>query len=474
MSRGETILAIDAGTSSFRAARFDFAGGRVADSLVQRAVSLRMDRAGMAVLDAGEWLAAAGDCVHRAADGAPSRAVGMSCFWHSFLGVDVSGRALTPIYTWADSRCSADAAALRGELDEREIHAETGCMLRASYWPAKLRWLRRTEPALFRRVKIWLSPAEWLQWRLAGSATCAIGMATGTGLFDPTAQRWSERMLAACGIDAGKLLPISDEPAEWRGASWFPGIGDGAASNLGCGATTPAGSARFAAINIGTSAALRVMRSGRVARAPFGLFCYRVDAKRHLVGGAVSNAGNLRAWCARELDLPKDSAALDRALAARKEPAHGLTVLPFWTAERAPRWNEDDTGTIHGLRQSTTALDILQALTEAFYYRLAGIAGQIAGPRAAAPKWIVSGGGIPSRAALSRLANVLGDPVYLSPESEASLRGAAVLAIERLGGKAPPLRLGRPVLPEPGIHARYLEARAAQSRLERQLGAAER
>jgi gluconokinase len=462
--RGE-ILAIDAGTSSARAARFDAGGRRIADSLTQRAVMLRTDAAGMAVLEAEPWFRAVDSCIRHAAGSASLQAVGMSCFWHSFLGVDAEGRALTPIYTWADSRCREDAVALRAELDEREIHAETGCMLRASFWPAKLRWLRRTEPALFRRVKKWLSPAEWLQWRLTGTASCAIGMATGTGFFDPTSLQWSERMLGVCGIGAEHLLPISDSPTEWQGARWFPGIGDGAASNLGCDAHSPG----LAAVNIGTSAALRVMHGGRKASAPFGLFCYRVDARRYLVGGAVSNAGNLHAWCRRELRLPRDLGELERRLSARPTPEHGLTVLPFWTAERAPRWNEEDTGTICGLRQSTTALDILQAMVEAFHYRLADIAARISATGGGSPKWILSGGAVKSPEALKRVANIFGDPVYASAEPEASLRGAAVMAIERLGGKPAPLRLGRPTLPNAKIHTRYREAREKQSRLEQLL-----
>lgn len=453
------VLALDAGTSSARAARFDLSGRLIPGSLVQRKVTLLTAGDGMAVLEAEAWLETMRACVQRALGKGPApRAVGFSCFWHSLLGTDEAGRALTPIYTWADSRCRADALALRREFDEAEVHAETGCMLRASFWPAKLRWLRRVEPARFRRVRRWVSPAEWLQWRLAGEATCAVGMATGTGLFDPTRQAWSGRLLDAVGLDPARLLPVADTPGEWRGAPWFPGIGDGAASNLGSGATAPG----RAAINLGTSAALRVMRSGAEARAPFGLFAYRVDARRFLVGGAVSNAGNLHAWARREFALPRDPVILDAALAGRPAPAHGLTVLPFWTAERAPRWNEDAAGAIVGLRQSTTGLDVLQALLEASFYRLAAIAERIGD----APTWIVSGGAARSRPTLQRLANVLGAPLYVCPESEASLRGAAVLALERLRAPLAPLPLGRALRPNARLHALYREARAAQERLE--------
>lgn len=458
-------MALDIGTSSVRAALFDLRGKRLPGTLAQRSYPLDTGSDGRAELDPLELLRQAKACLREAGRGWRGiSAVGVSCFWHSLLGTDAEGNPLTPIYTWADSRCRDDAARLRADLSEREAHAETGCMLRSSFWPAKLRWLRRTDRARFRRVRFWVSPGEWVQWRITGASRCAIGMATGTGLFDPSRLAWSGRMLEACQFDADRMLPVGDEPTDWRGVPWFPAIGDGAASNLGSDAISP----DRGAINVGTSAALRILREGRVARAPFGLFAYRVDAKRFLVGGAVSNAGNLHAWCLRELRI--DAAALEGKLRNRPLPRHGLTVLPYWTAERAPSWDESLTGVIAGLRQSTTALDILQATTEGFYYRLAAIAEMIAGDQQ--PRWIVSGGILRSKSALRRLANVLGQPVHANPEPEASLRGAAVLAIERLGAKPVPMRCGAAVAPSPEIHRAYRAERARQASLDATLSGA--
>ena len=255
--------------------------------------------------------------------------VGVSSFWHSLVGTDARGRAITPIYTWADSRCREDAARLRTEKAERSYHQQTGCMLRASFWPAKLRWLARVKPRLFARVVRWQSPADWLAGRYCdgGADACAYGMATGTGLFNPRTLRWEADLAELCGLRMEQLCPLSEKSLvlsakvrrkypELADARWWPAVGDGAASNLGSGATRPG----RAAINVGTSAAFRVMREGRDAHSPFGLFCYRVDAKRYVVGGAVSNAGNLRAWCRRELNLPRDEVALDKALSARPGP----------------------------------------------------------------------------------------------------------------------------------------------------------
>lgn len=470
------ILALDLGTSSCRTALFDSHARRIEGTTAQETYPLLTSAKGAAEIEPSVLLQSVRGCLAQTMKSARGRkiaGVGVSCFWHSLIGTDAKGKPLTRIITWADSRCREDAAALRKKFSERQIHSRTGCMLRASFWPAKLAWLRRTQRRVFDRVSQWMSPAEWLQLTLSGGANCALGMATGTGFFDPTKLAWDAALLTHCGVRQQQLRPLSDAPTPIVGSlvrefpalgsvPWFPAIGDGAASNLGSGATQPG----LAAINVGTSAALRVMRSGKTARAPFGLFCYRVDAERFVVGGAVSDAGNLRAWCLRELRLPDDDAAIESALAARPGPVECLTVLPFWTSDRAPTWNEAAVGIIHGVSINTTALDLLQAITEASYHRIARIGELVIAVEPRAPKFIVSGGIQRSPAALQRLADVLGLPVYPNDEMEASIRGAAIYALEKLGQPAPEIVLSKPVKPRTRYAKDYAEARERQRALE--------
>ena len=474
------ILALDLGTSSMRSALFDARGTRVAGTTAQRTYRLTTDASGRAELDPVEMLAAFVACIGetlaaRAADPAlsarPIAAVGTSCFWHSLVGVDADGDPLTPIVTWADSRCRAEAEGLRKRLDERAVHARTGCMLRASFWPAKLRWLARTQGKTFARVASWMSPAEWLYLRLLGlrpdQGRCAHGMASATGLYDPAKRVWDAGMLRACHIRAAQLPTVSDEAlpaadcrfAELRAAAWIPAIGDGAANNLGAGATRPG----TAAINFGTSGAVRVLRHGGTPRAPYGLFCYRVDARRVLVGGAITPAGGLRAWGLEHLRLPA-GAELEQAMAARPGPAHGLRVLPFWMAERAPTWREDLAGAIDGISQATTALDLYQAITEATYHRLATIIERIPGDTRRL-RFLVGGGIQQSPSAFQRLADVIGRTLVACDEPETSLRGAAVLAIERLG-KRPAAIGGTVVRPRARWAKAYALERTRLAQLE--------
>src|SRR5262249_29957838 len=152
---------------------------------------------------------------------------------------------------------------------------------------------------------------------------------------------------------AEELLPqLGEDPA---GAT-HPPIADGPCSNLGAGCTT----ADRAALNIGTSGALRIVHEAVPEPRP-GLFCYLVDQRRVVEGGAVSDGGNLYAWLERTLRLD--------AIEPRPPDGHGLTFLPLLGGERTPGWNPHATGAIAGLTFQADATDLLQAGFEGIAYR---------------------------------------------------------------------------------------------------------
>src|SRR4029453_7646483 len=88
--------------------------------------------------------------------------------------------------------------------------------------------------------------------------------------------------LDAVGIEPARLPPVGDDPV----GGWYPALGDGACSNLGSGCPPP----DRAALTVGTSAAIRVVATD-AAPPPAGLFRYRVDGERALVGGSLSSGG---------------------------------------------------------------------------------------------------------------------------------------------------------------------------------------
>jgi gluconokinase len=468
------VLAIDIGSSSVRSALFDERARRLPETLAHRPYAIRYSAGGAAELDAALLLRSTRACVRETLrDNAAARvaAVAGCGFWHGLLGLDRAERPITAVYTWADARSKADAAQLRRELDEGQIQLRTGCMLRAQFWPAKLRWLRRTNARLFRAVRRWTSPAAWIFGELFGVDAVSHSMASATGLYALESRDWDVRLCELCGIRPDQLDRIDHAAStarsyrQLRNARVFPAIGDGAASNLGSGADREG----VAALNIGTSGAVRLVvpNARRAAEGtPAGLFRYVLDDARDVLGGAMSNAGNLHKWCMRELKIDPDGAerALQRIGAARD----GLTVLPFWVDERAPSWPEAAPSAVIGLTQMTTASDILRAVTTSTFYRLTEILDRLT-TAVTVKDVIVSGGILRSPASMRVLADCLGRDIRVCSELESSLRGAAVNALKTLGFTPASLRAGKLVRCNSAWAALHRVRRARQTALEQLL-----
>lgn len=474
------VIALDVGTSSARAAAYDRTGRRIEHRFHSESYAPVTTPDGGMEHDPARLLDAVAACLDAVAggDGADEvLGVGVSTFWHGLCGFDAGNRAVTPVYMWADTRGAGEADLLRAALDTDALHARTGCPLHASYWPAKLRWLRRTRPAEVRRVARWGSFGEYLELALFGEAATSVSMASATGLFDQDGVRWDPEALAGAEIDQTRLFALTDRTKarqglrtgwarRWprlRSVPWFPAVGDGAASNVGSGGVT----AERVALNVGTSAAMRIV-TATPAPPPRGLWRYRVDAETSIVGGATSEGGNVFAWCEDTLRLP-DAARLEAQLGAMSADAHGLTVLPFLAGERSPGWRGGRKAVIAGLRVDTTPLEILRAGLEAVALRLACVY-ELLAPLAARDHAIVASGGAIARSpAWTRIiADALGHPLHVSTETEASSRGAALLALHALGLLSTletPLA-GETVAPDPASHARYRAATARQRDLD--------
>src|SRR5262249_30676554 len=139
------------------------------------------------------------------------------------------------------------------------------------------------------------------------------------------------------------------------GIPWLPALGDGACSNVGAGCTT----AEQAALMVGTSGAMRICLPTETVAIPDGLWCYRVDGRRLLLGGSLSNGGSLYAWLTETLNL--SAAHVEHELQTMEPDAHGLTMLPFLAGERSLGWVAGARAAIVGLALATRPLDIVRA-----------------------------------------------------------------------------------------------------------------
>jgi gluconokinase len=196
-----------------------------------------------------------------------------------------------------------------------------------------------------------------------------------------------------------------------------------------------------------------------------------VDAQRPLIGGALSNGGNLFAWLRETLRLPEGE-ALEAELAEMAPDAHGLTVLPFLAGERSPGWAGHARAAFVGMSWSTRPIEMLRAGLESVAYRFALIAERL--PLASQTEVVATGGALLSFPAWTQIVcDVLGRPLVASEEPEASGHGAALLALETLGlltdMAQAPFSFGQLFQPDPERHAAYQAARRRQAELYERL-----
>lgn len=481
------ILTIDIGTSSTRALAYDRQGRRVEGILAQIPNQLHTTADGGVVLDPTGLLDSVIQAIDRALQQAGAMAekiggVAMDTLVTNIMGLDRNGTPMTPIFTYADTRNTPDADALRQTFDLAAVHDRTGCRIHSSYLPARFRWLARTRPDRLEAVAYWVSLGEYLLATFFGQRVVSYSVASWTGLLNRHELVWDQIWLSHLPIDQAQLSslidvdrPLTGLQAEWaerwpvlKEIPWFPAIGDGAAANIGSGCDNP----RRVALTIGSTGAMRVVVERSMATIPAGLWVYRVDKRRALLGGATTEGGNVFGWLNDTLQLP---AEVETELADMPPAGHGLTMLPFVAGERAPGWRDDARASLIGFSLNTRPIDILRAGLEAVAYRFALIHRLITPHLPPDHEIIASGAGLLSSPAwLQIMADVLGRPLLALAEKEATSRGAALLALEALGfTQEKPAATGTIYQPHSEHHALHQAALARQVEMyERLLGPA--
>ncbi len=477
------VLALDIGTSSVRAILFDSRGDSVKTGQTVLGSQIKYSQTttfdGGVEVDAEKLLALTVSCLAKAVVKIKRAkkhvsAVGISCFWHSLVGVGDEGRAVTPVYSWADTRSAGKVAELRKLFDDDAYHKISGAELHPCFWPAKLLWLRSNHTDLYNSVKRWMGFAEYLFLRLFNDGRSSISMASGTGLFNQQAAEWDRFIINTLGLEIDTLPVLSSAGpekavvgeykaalAQFADIPWFPAVGDGAASNVGSGGSDD----RRLVLNVGTSAAMRVVvPSPKDAALSIkkGLFCYRVDEERVIFGGAFANGGNVYAWLKDTL-LWHDDAAMAAKIARIKPDSHGLTVLPYWAGERSPGWRAGARAAILGMNLNTSPEDIVRATLESISYSFNEIRVSLHEQFPLTREIALSGGAIGSSPLLGQIiCDVFGVPLVTGKVAEASSRGAALIALKGIGAISSltdaPFEKGKLLRPSKAAHELYVRA----------------
>lgn len=434
----EVVLGVDLGTTATKvvATRLD---GRVA-ATAEQGYALETGEHGEAVQDPQAVLAAAtkalAECVEKV-DG-EVRALSFSSAMHTLLALDGHGEPLTPALSWADHRAADVAKRLRADEElALELHAATGAPVHPSFPLAKLAWFAEHEPELCAQAVKWAGLKDYVLSRFTGRLVTEHSNASGTGMLNMRRLDWHEPALAIAGVHPDQLptlvaptkaLSLVDGVAGLpSGLPVIAGGGDGPLANLGVGAVRPG----MAALSLGTSGALRVVRDQPGVDERGRVFCYALADGLWVLGGSVSNGGVVAQWASEVFGVP----VADLLAEAEAEPpgAAGLLALPYLLGERAPWWDPDPRAVLVGLRREHGRAVITRAMVEGVGQQLALVLDAVRDAGAAVHEIRATGGAFRGPLWTSVIAAAFGQELSFVDGNEGSGVGAALLGWRALG-----------------------------------------
>ena len=203
------FLAIDAGTTSLKAALFDAQGRMLA--LDRQEYLLLTPAPNVVELDPQVYWQALVRAVRSVL--AQSRVAGqevatlcISSQGETFIPVDLQGIPLSRAIVWLDNRASEEAKLIAERFGIDNIFYRTGQPEVAPTWPAcKILWMRSNTPDVFQRTAKFLWLEDYLLYRLTGQFATSTAQQTSSLLLNIQAQDWWPEMMAYVGLTSDRL-----------------------------------------------------------------------------------------------------------------------------------------------------------------------------------------------------------------------------------------------------------------------------
>lgn len=379
--------------------------------------------------------------------------VSFSSAMHSLIAVDRGLNPLTPCITWADNRSVDYVEPLKEQWNGLGIYRNTGTPIHPMSPLLKLIWFNRHEPELVRRAYKFIGIKEFVFAKLFGECVIDYSLASATGLFNLRKLDWDEEALRVAGVSREQLsTPVSTThvmqglPDEYSKETGLPsdtpfvvGASDGVLANLGAGAFESG----VYAVTIGTSGAVRGTVTEPLTDPQGRLFCYALNERFWVVGGAINNGGIMLRWVRDQLATLEAEEGRRRGvdpydylteLAAQVKPgSDGLLFLPLLAGERAPYWNANARGLFFGLSLFHEKKHMIRAVLEGVVYRIHSVATALEELGGNAKEIRASGGFARSPLWRQMMADVLETPVTVPDSIESSGLGAALLGLLAMG-----------------------------------------
>ncbi|MDR1899512.1 MAG: hypothetical protein LBQ55_05855 [Treponema sp.] len=428
------ILAVDIGTSSFKAGLFGFDG--VCRGRAEAGLTMTAGEGGRHEAECGQWLDAFAECCARLGPMPKAEAIVVSGNGPSLVPVtgepSVNSRGLAlpaaAARLWLDRRAGEEAAAVSALLGE---------YVDAGFYLPKALFIKNREGPLYEKTRVFLSCPEYLACALTGEARTVIPSEGFERWF------WNDGVLEALGLDRAKFPPFvspGDTIGALTGAAAarfalsprIPVIAGGPdffASILGTGALRPGD----ACDRSGTSEGINVCTEKRIVDPRLMSYGHPVKPYWNL-SGIISTTGKALDRVRAILGMEAAAHGEFFALAERADPgAGGLLFLPYLAGERAPLWDPRARGVFMGLGLGTGRAEFARSAAEGICFALRDVIAVMREAGAPVRNLRVSGGPAASAFLNGLKADISGCEVLVPAVKDAELLGLTALGAAACG-----------------------------------------
>ena len=430
-------IGIDLGTSSVKSLLMDEKGGILKTASME--YPLYFPKSGWSEQDPEDWYEKTLESIRKLTEDIDKSKVAGISFggqMHGLVTLDKDDNVIRRAILWNDGRTEKETEYLNTVIGKAVLSERTANIAFAGFTAPKILWMKENEPDLFEKISKIMLPKDYLAYRLSGTFATDLSDASGMLLLDVKNRKWSQEMLAVCGIKEemlpklfesyeviGSIKPeTADELGFSREVKIIAGAGDNAAAAVGTG-TVGEGKCN---ISLGTSGTIFISseKFGVDSNNALHSFAHS-DGYYHLMGCMLS-AASCNKWWSDDILKTADYAAEQKGITRLGE--NEVFFLPYLMGERSPHNDPNAKAAFIGMRMDTTREEMTQAVLEGVAFGLRDSLEVARDLGINITRSGICGGGAKSALWKKIIANVMNITLEVPAVEEGPSLGAAILA----------------------------------------------
>ena len=373
----EVVLGVDLGTSSVKISAVDRQGNIVAQQSYDYPLS--QPKPGYSEQNPEDWVNGTTVAIVRLIldDGIkPEDIAGISYSgqMHGLVLLDDNNQVLRPAILWNDTRTTPQTKEIAEKMGQEFIDITRNKALEGFTLP-KILWVKENEPEIFSQAASFVTPKDYVRYRMTGKLAMEISDAAGTVAMDVANRTWSKEVQEAFGLKP-EFFPEIIEGPEFAGTispkyaafsglttdtKVFGGAADNAAGAIGSAILQP----NMVMSSIGTSGVVLKYEDNADAdyKGKVHFFNHAIPGKFYSMGVTLA-AGYALSWFKKTFAADEDFTAMVESAGKSTVGANGLLFTPYLVGERTPYADGDIRAVEADAHAAERARAIAETVTE--------------------------------------------------------------------------------------------------------------